>query len=300
MSHTYINQFLHILWSTKNCIPFLSKEIQLQLYPYISTIISHHGGSALSIGGTLDHIHLLCYNISSNLSTSNLLREIKSNSSGWLRQKFSECQNFAWESGYGSFSVSDSKVGAFKSYIKSQEQYHHNCTYEQELKIILEQHNISYHKNYFLENSHSCQIYHLVWSTYEREPMINLKIKQTIYEMITSILTQSQIKLLAIGGVSDHVHILLNLPAKYAISDVIRNIKSETSNVINQANRMCALAWQDGYGAFTVSASLVETVKNYILNQEEHHRVKDYQTEMNEFMSAMLTYNAFELGLESA
>jgi REP element-mobilizing transposase RayT len=88
----------------------------------------------------------------------------------------------------------------------------------------------------------------------------------------------------AIGGVADHVHLLLGLRATHRLSDVMRDIKRTSSAWVHEAIGDRQFEWQDGYGAFTVSASMLETVRNYIARQEEHHRKKTFQEEYLELL----------------
>jgi len=88
----------------------------------------------------------------------------------------------------------------------------------------------------------------------------------------------------AIGGVADHVHLLLGIRATHTLADVIRDIKRTSSTWIHETIGERQFEWQDGYGAFTVSASLLQTVKDCIARQEEHHRKKTFQEEYVEFL----------------
>jgi putative transposase len=83
----------------------------------------------------------------------------------------------------------------------------------------------------------------------------------------------------AVGGVGDHVHVLVALRATHCLADLMRELKSESSRWFHEEFRSRAFAWQEGYGAFTVSASQVEKAKAYVLGQEKHHRQKTFQEE---------------------
>jgi putative transposase len=87
-----------------------------------------------------------------------------------------------------------------------------------------------------------------------------------------------------VGGVADHVHLLLGLPATVALSDLIRAIKANSSRWVREEIGMEKFAWQEGYGAFTVSPGNREAVANYIAHQEEHHRTRGFQEEYLEFL----------------
>ena len=83
----------------------------------------------------------------------------------------------------------------------------------------------------------------------------------------------------ALGGIEDHVHLLIGLRATHRLADVVRDIKAYSSRWVHDGRLDSAFGWQEGYGAFTVSARLTEQVRNYIGNQEEHHRVQSFQEE---------------------
>jgi putative transposase len=88
----------------------------------------------------------------------------------------------------------------------------------------------------------------------------------------------------AIGGTSDHVHLLAGLRATHRLADVLREIKHSSSQWIHETIGMKEFSWQDGYGAFTVSASKIDEVRSYINSQAEHHRKKTFQEEYIEFL----------------
>ena len=83
----------------------------------------------------------------------------------------------------------------------------------------------------------------------------------------------------AVGGVADHVHLLVGLRATHTLSDVLREIKSVSSAWVHENVEVRSFAWQEGYGAFTVSASQLENVRAYIQQQEEHHRTRSFRDE---------------------
>lgn len=89
-----------------------------------------------------------------------------------------------------------------------------------------------------------------------------------------------------IGGVEDHVHLLIGLRATHRLADVLKEVKASSSKWVHQELKKPLFSWQEGYGAFTVGASQIETVKSYIDRQEEHHRKKTFQDEYLEFLKA--------------
>jgi putative transposase len=116
-------------------------------------------------------------------------------------------------------------------------------------------------------------IYHIVYSTKERQPLIKHNLQPRLYEYIGGMIRKRGGICLAIGGMSDHVHILTKLKPDKALSDVLRDLKANSTGWMHDVfPDMKDFTWQRGYGAFTVSSSQVEKVREYILNQEEHHK----------------------------
>ncbi len=123
-------------------------------------------------------------------------------------------------------------------------------------------------------------LYHLVFSTKGRAPLITDEIREPLYRYIGGIIKNQRGALLEIGGVADHVHLLARFPTSKAVSDMLRDVKSDSSGWINEARPHDRFAWQTGYGAFTVSQSQVSAVRNYIQRQEEHHRHRSFKEEL--------------------
>ena len=87
-----------------------------------------------------------------------------------------------------------------------------------------------------------------------------------------------------VGGVADHVHLLVGLKATYCLADIMREMKKASSVWVHDVIGMKAFAWQEGCGAFTVGATSRDKVREYIANQEEHHRTKSFREELEEFL----------------
>ena len=138
MTHSFRAHYFHLIWSTKNREPFISKKNQSSLYAYIGGVIKNYGGKLLEAGGTSDHIHLLI-GLSLPDQFSNFVRDVKTSSSSWLKQNSSQ-QYFSWQEGYGSFSVSYSSLEKVKHYIKNQEKHHEKYSFEEEYLELLNKH----------------------------------------------------------------------------------------------------------------------------------------------------------------
>lgn len=128
------------------------------------------------------------------------------------------------------------------------------------------------------------QLYiHLVFSPKNRNALIKPVWEERLYKYITGIVEERKDKMLAIGGMPDHVHIFIGLKPAEAISDLVREIKKASNDFINFEKLTTNFEWQNGYGCFSHSRSQIDTVCKYILNQKEHHRQKTFREEFLKF-----------------
>lgn len=125
---------------------------------------------------------------------------------------------------------------------------------------------------------------HVIWSTKNRIKIITKELRPLLLDHINFNAKEKGIFILAINCVQDHIHILISLGADQTIGKIVQLIKGESSHWINK-NKMLRgkFEWQDDYIAVSVSKSILEKVKDYISNQEEHHRVKSFSEEVEEF-----------------
>ena len=134
-----------MIFSTQGRLPLIKPEFRNDLFAYLGGIIREIRGTALIISGTADHVHVLV-RIRPVHSAAEVARVIKTNSSGWVRAKWSS--DFAWQTGYGVFSVSESNVGAVTKYISSQEQHHKKHSFQKEFLAFLKKNNVAYDEKY--------------------------------------------------------------------------------------------------------------------------------------------------------
>jgi putative transposase len=124
-------------------------------------------------------------------------------------------------------------------------------------------------------------IYHVVFSTKNRYGFITPTIEEELFKYIGGIIRGIDGVCLEINGMPDHLHILMKLPPKIAVSNALRDIKANSSKWVNETKKgLHKFGWQDGYAAFTVSRSQVEPVRQYIRNQKAHHAQRDFKTEL--------------------
>jgi len=143
MGHTFSNILMHVIFSTKDRRPIIDEALQEKLRAYMAGVARHEFGWAKRIGGTEDHLHGLLQ-IRPDVSVAHAMNRWKSLSSGWVHKSFPERQDFAWQAGYGAFSVSPSKAAEVIRYIDNQPAHHKRRTFKEEFLEFLDRHGVSY------------------------------------------------------------------------------------------------------------------------------------------------------------
>jgi REP element-mobilizing transposase RayT len=146
MGQSLARLLVHSVFSTKERRPFLrSEEIRNDIYAYIAGILKNLQCRSIIIGGVEDHIHILS-SLSKNVALSELIGRIKGSSSKRLKEK--GIQGFAWQNGYGAFSVSESKVAAVTAYVANQAEHHRKFSFQDELRQLLKRHHTAFDERY--------------------------------------------------------------------------------------------------------------------------------------------------------
>ena len=136
-----------------------------------------------------------------------------------------------------------------------------------------------------MANTYTALYYHLIFSTKHRQRWIERGSESRIWSYLGGIARENKMTAIQIGGTEDHVHLLLGAPPTVALSKALQLLKGGSSKWIHETfPGLRDFAWQDGYGAFTVSKSNVDKVIRYIENQHEHHRTRTFQEEFLEFL----------------
>jgi REP element-mobilizing transposase RayT len=126
---------------------------------------------------------------------------------------------------------------------------------------------------------------HIVFSTKHRQELIHPPVEEELHAYLSGICKKLECPPIIVGGYTDHVHILCMLSKKIALMKLLEEVKSHSSKWIkSKAKTLETFYWQDGYGAFSVNPSEVDTVINYIANQKEHHHQKSFQDEYRAFL----------------
>ena len=147
MSQSLSKLYIHIVFHTKYNQNLIKTDVESELYAYLGGILKENKSVPIAINGVEDHVHILCI-MSKNISLADLLEELKRNSSRWIKTKGSDYTDFAWQGGYGGFSVSQSKVDVLKRYIENQKEHHKNETSKEEYLRFLKEYNVDYDPNY--------------------------------------------------------------------------------------------------------------------------------------------------------
>ncbi|MCB1023071.1 MAG: IS200/IS605 family transposase [Acidobacteria bacterium] len=129
-----------------------------------------------------------------------------------------------------------------------------------------------------MPSTHTSLHFHLVFSTKNRQPLIEKEWQEDLYGYLGGIVKNQGGKCLAIGGISDHVHLLVGLKPAHRLDYFMRELKASSSGWVRK-NKSSGFRWQNGYGAFVVSATNLGKVELYIRNQETHHREKNFKDE---------------------
>jgi putative transposase len=147
MSQSLSKLYVHLIFHVKNNMCYIKPEDEKELYAYIGSLVKISKSIPIIINGTENHIHVLCI-MSKNISLSDLLEDIKKNSSRWIKTRGVNYQKFAWQGGYSGYSVSHSKVEAVGKYIKNQKIHHEHQTFKEEYIQFLNENEIGYNEDY--------------------------------------------------------------------------------------------------------------------------------------------------------
>ncbi len=150
MPNTYTQIHIHAIFAVQNRISLISKTWEERLYQYITGIIQNHGHKLLAINGMPDHIHLL-FGMRPTQSLSDLMRDVKGDSSLWINQNRFVGGKFSWQEGYGGFSYSKSQISTVATYIENQQLHHKKTTFIDEYLQILDDLEIEYNEKYIFK-----------------------------------------------------------------------------------------------------------------------------------------------------
>ena len=140
--------YLHIVFSTKLRRPYLKdKELRQRLHAYLAGIFNNQRCPAVIVGGTEDHAHALC-RLGKNIAVATLIRELKRDSSKWVKAERPSLRDFHWQAGYGAFSISPSHIKPLKQYIANQEEHHRRESFQDEFRRLCKKYGLEIDERY--------------------------------------------------------------------------------------------------------------------------------------------------------
>ncbi len=147
MAQTLVQIFIHVVFSTKNRADMIKPEIEKELFAYIGGIAANNNSKLVAAGGTANHIHLLIL-LSKTIELSELIGDIKRNSSRWIKTKGDSYKTFGWQDGFAAFSVGQTQVPMVKEYIANQKEKHGKQKFEDEMRMFFDKYAIEYNERY--------------------------------------------------------------------------------------------------------------------------------------------------------
>jgi putative transposase len=150
MANTYTSLTYHVVFSTTRREKLLTATVRARLWPYFGGIARDNGMSPIEIGGEIDHAHLLL-SIPPTLAVAKAVQLIKGGSSHWIKSTWPELLTFAWQDGYGAFTVSGSQIETLRKYIHGQTEHHRKRTFAEEYRAFLERHSVQFDERDLLD-----------------------------------------------------------------------------------------------------------------------------------------------------
>ena len=147
MSHTFTKLTVHAVFSTQNRLRLIRDDRSERIHAYLASLINDGFGFAREVGGTDDHVHIL-FDFKQTVTIADCMRDVKSVSSGWVHETFPDLWDFAWQEGYGAFTVSASAIPRVKEYIRNQAQHHRKRSFKEEFVALLDKHGVEYDPRY--------------------------------------------------------------------------------------------------------------------------------------------------------
>jgi putative transposase len=147
MPQSLASILVHLVFSTKNREPFIVGDVETELHKYMATIFRELKSPSLLIGGTEDHIHTL-FALSRTITVADLVEEVKTSSSKWIKTKGKEFRQFYWQSGYGAFSIGQSNVAALRRYISTQKEHHRRNLFQDEFRLLCKKYGVDIDERY--------------------------------------------------------------------------------------------------------------------------------------------------------
>jgi REP element-mobilizing transposase RayT len=147
MAQTLTRILVHVIFSTKDRACLIKPAVEPDLHAYMGGICRGNGSPLLCVDGVEDHVHLLV-SLSKTLALSDLIMQVKRDSSSWVKERFAAFSSFGWQDGYAAFSIGKSQVERVRAYIASQKEHHGRVSFQDELRRFLEAFGVEYDERY--------------------------------------------------------------------------------------------------------------------------------------------------------
>ena len=319
--HSFSRIWLHLVWTTLNREQLLTPPAAAGLSGFLDEYAKSQGVYLKVNFVNPDHVHAVI-DLPTGRPAGDIVQSFKGASLQWANERGLVAGGLSWGSGYGCFSVSESKVAEVAKYIADQPDYHRLKTYAEEWRAFVEKHQLQWRDeetvktvsdrvadrstalkrgaNERLQNEPRVQPncanglspspvsriwLHLVWTTMNREWMLNPAAASGLSGFLDQYARNKCVSLKKHFVNPDHVHVLIDLPADRSVEEVMPWFKGASSHWLNEQKFVTGkFSWGRGYGCFSVSQSNVVGVEGYIANQAEHHRVKTFGEEFRAFV----------------
>ena len=150
MAQSLARLHVHLVFSTKNRERIITDSVRPMLHAYMATVLQNLDSPADLINSVDDHVHIL-FDLARTVAISTVVEDVKKSSSKWIKTQGSEFATFAWQAGYGAFSVSESNAQTVRDYIAKQQEHHRRTTFQDEYRLFLERHRVAFDERYVWE-----------------------------------------------------------------------------------------------------------------------------------------------------
>ena len=147
MPQSLANLYVHLIFSTKERTAYLTPAVRPDLHAYLATVLANLNSPAVLINSMPDHVHVL-FNMGRTVTLAQVVEDVKKSSSKWIKTQSAALTDFAWQAGYGAFSVSESNVPKVANYIRNQEEHHRVKTFQEEYREFLAKHRVPFDERY--------------------------------------------------------------------------------------------------------------------------------------------------------
>lgn len=147
MGQSLVNNYIHIVFSTKHRKPLIDSRIEIELHSYLGGVCNEFNSPVIKIGSFTDHVHILCM-LSKKIALMKLVEKVKSNSSKWIKTKGEAYRSFYWQDGYGAFSVNPTQINTVINYLENQHEHHRKKSFQDEYLGFLKKYAIDYDERY--------------------------------------------------------------------------------------------------------------------------------------------------------